>query len=440
LHFGDDSHAREADVMHSTATAPASAGEAVWVAPRADGRRVALLLPSLVAGGAEVCTLRTAEGLLRRGFRVDLVLCKRSGPLVERVPPDVRVIELKAAPMLLARAQALAADPTGFRAMLAPVLLAWQPPQRLPHLPRLVHYLRTVRPDALFSAITGANLIALWARRLAGVKTPVLISERNTVTAKVESSRHWRNRHLPRLLGHSYPMADGIVAVSDGVADDLAERTGIARDRITTVYNPVVTPELATLADQPVAHPWFQPGAPPVILGVGSLTSRKDFPTLIRAFARVRAARDCRLVILGEAASSSKTAEQQAELKTLARSLGVADDVDLPGYVANPFAYMARASVFVLSSAHEGLPGVLIQALACGCPAVSTDCPYGPAEILDEGRFGRLVPIGDDAAMAAAVVATLDDPIGAARLKERADMFSVERAIDRYVDLMFDQG
>jgi glycosyltransferase involved in cell wall biosynthesis len=441
LGFGHDSRAREADVMHAAnATAPAPAGETPWVAPQADGRRVALLLPSLVAGGAEVCTLRTADGLLRKGFRVDLVLCERTGPLIERVPPDVRVIELGAAPMLLARAQALAADPAGFRAMLAPILLAWQPPQRLPYLPKLVRYLQTERPDALFSAITGANLLALWARRLAGVETRVVISERNTVTAKVESSRQWRNRHLPRLLGHSYRMADGIVAVSNGVADDLAARTGIPRGRITTVYNPVVTPELSALANQPVAHPWCQPGAPPVVLGVGSLTPRKDFPTLIRAFARVRAARDCRLVILGEAASPSKTAEQQTELKALARSLGVADDVDLQGYVANPFAYMARAAVFVLSSVHEGLPGVLIQALACGCPAVSTDCPYGPAEILADGRFGPLVPVGDDAAMAAAILATFDRPIAAERLREHADMFSVEHAVDRYIDLMFDQG
>jgi glycosyltransferase involved in cell wall biosynthesis len=124
----------------------------------------------------------------------------------------------------------------------------------------------------------------------------------------------------------------------------------------------------------------------------------------------------------------------------LAASLGIADSVDLPGFVANPFAYMARAGVFVLSSAFEGLPGALIQAMACGCPVVSTDCPSGPAEILDGGRFGAMVPVGDDRAMAAAIAATLDRPTVAATLQARAEMFSVERAVDHYLDLMFDQG
>ena len=384
--------------------------------------------------------LRTADALLRRGFRVDLVLCERTGPLQASVPAGARVIELPRAPMPIARALALAADPAGLRAMLAPILLAWRPAKHLPQLPGLVRYLRAERPDALFSAMPTPNLLAVWARRLAGVPTRVLISERNTLSAMLGGSRRWRDRHLPRLLGHAYRLADGIVAVSDGVADDLARQSGLPRARIATVYNPVVTPELAAMAGQPVAHRWFLPGAPPVVLGVGSLSARKDFPTLLRAFARLRTSRDCRLVILGEAGSPKKTEEQRAALMALAASLGVAADVDLPGFVANPFAYMARAAVFVLSSAFEGLPGALIQAMACGCPVVSTDCPSGPAEILDGGRFGAMVPVGDDHAMAAAIAATLDRPIAAATLRARAEMFSVDRAVDRYLDLMFDQG
>jgi glycosyltransferase involved in cell wall biosynthesis len=256
----------------------------------------------------------------------------------------------------------------------------------------------------------------------------------------IDGSPRWRERHLPRLLGHGYRMADGILAVSDGVADDLARRTGLPREGITTVYNPVVTAKLAALAAAPVAHPWFATAAPPLILGVGSLAARKDFPTLLRAFARVRAQRDCRLVILGQGSTPDKTAELKAELMALAASLGVAADTDLPGFVANPFAYMARAATFVLSSLYEGLPGVLIQALACGCPVVSTDCPSGPSEILDGGRFGALVPVGDDTAMATAIASTLDDPLAASTLRARGNLFSVERAVDRYVDLMFDPG
>jgi glycosyltransferase involved in cell wall biosynthesis len=397
-------------------------------------------LPNLAGGGAEACMLRTADALLRRGFRVDLVLCERTGPLLPDIPPAARVIELPPAPMPVARAFALAADPAGVRAMLAPVLLVWRPSKHLPHLPRLVRYLRAERPDALFAAMPMPNLLALWARRLAGVPTRVLISERNTLSSMIGGSHRWRDRYLPGLLGHAYRLADGIVAVSDGVADDLARQTGLPRPRIATVYNPVITPELAAMAVQPVAHRWFLPAAPPVILGVGSLSARKDFPTLVRAFARLRAGRDCRLVILGEAGSPDKTEEQRAELMALAANLGVADSVDLPGFIANPFAYMARAAVFVLSSAFEGLPGALIQAMACGCPVVSTDCPSGPVEILDGGRFGAMVPVGDDEAMAAAIAATLDRPVAAAKLRARAELFSVDRAVDRYLDLMFDHG
>jgi glycosyltransferase involved in cell wall biosynthesis len=421
------------------ADTPARSGGAGSPAPAA-GRRIAVFLPNLAGGGAEACMLRTARRLLQRGFWVDIVLCERTGPLLDNVPTGARVIELPAAPMLVARAFATVADPAGFWAMLAPILLAWRPHQRLPHLPRLVRYLRAQRPDVLFSALPMPNLMAVWARRLSGVPTRVLVSERNTLSSMIEGSSRWRDRYLPRLLGRGYNLADGIIAVSDGVADDLAQRTGLPRARIATVYNPVITPELEPMASQPVAHRWFRSATPPVVLGVGSLSTRKDFATLIRAFARVRAERDCRLVILGQAINPKKTEEQRAELMELASSLGVSADVDLPGFVTNPFAYMARASVFVLSSVHEGLPGALIQALACGCPVVSTDCPSGPAEILDRGRFGPLVPVGDERAMAAAVVRTLDRPIDAAYLRERGEMFSVERAVDRYLELMFDQG
>jgi glycosyltransferase involved in cell wall biosynthesis len=401
-----------------------------------DGVRIALLLPSLAGGGAEACMLRTAEALVRRGLEIDLVLCERKGPLLDQVPPEVPIVELEAAPMLVARAQALAADPAGARAMLRPILLAWKPPHRLPHLPALVRYLRRVRPAALLAALPTPNLLAVWARRLARVPTRIAISERNALSANVGRSAKWRKRHLPALLARAYPLADAIVAVSNGVADDLAAGAGIPRARITTVYNPVVTPGLRAKAEQPVDHPWFRGGAPPVVLGVGALIPQKDFPTLIRAFARLRAERECRLVILGEAPSRERTEAEKAELMKLAASLGVADYLDLPGFVSNPFAYMARAAAFVLSSRHEGLPGVLIQALACGCPAVSTDCPHGPSEILDGGRYGALVPVGDPAALAAAIGAALDDPVPTDLLKSRSQMFTVERAVDRYLDLM----
>jgi glycosyltransferase involved in cell wall biosynthesis len=188
-------------------------------------------------------------------------------------------------------------------------------------------------------------------------------------------------------------------------------------------------------ASEPVSHPWFTPGQPPVILGVGRLTPQKDFPTLLRAFALVRRQRPARLVIVGEGRTEAKEA-----LLRLAIELGCPDDVSLPGFTHNPFCFMANASVFVLSSLHEGLPGVLIQALACGVPVVSTDCPSGPREILEGGRHGRLVALGDFAAMADAITEALERPGDGAARMARGRQFSVERAVDRYLGLLSATG
>jgi glycosyltransferase involved in cell wall biosynthesis len=166
-----------------------------------------------------------------------------------------------------------------------------------------------------------------------------------------------------------------------------------------------------------------------VVLAVGKLKRRKGFSTLLRAFARLRARRDARLIVLGEG-------EERPHLETLAAELGIRDAVDLHGFADNPLAYMARSDVFVLPSEWEGLPTVLIEALVCGCPVVSTDCPSGPAEILDHGRYGTLVPVGDEEALADAILATLAQAPPAALLRERASMFDVERSAACYLELL----
>jgi glycosyltransferase involved in cell wall biosynthesis len=290
-------------------------------------------------------------------------------------------------------------------------------------------------PYALYAANTQRNLEALFARRLAGVDTRIVVTERNAFHDS-HLQRGWSGRFLPGLVRRMYGQADAVVAVSDGVADELAAWSGLPRAQIVTIYNPVVTEELIVGQSEPVDHPWFQPGTPPVIMSAGRLGRAKDHPMLIRAFARVRRARPARLVIFGQGKTEAKTARSVAALQALAGELGVAGDVALPGFVANPFAYMARAAVFALSSINEGLPGVLIQAMACGCPVVSTDCPSGPAEILAGGRYGRLVPPGDEAALAAAILATLDTPPVATPLRERAGFFSVDRAVAQYERVM----
>lgn len=405
-------------------------------APQRAPKRVALLLSDLNGGGVQRMSLVVAEELARRGHRVDLVVCEPDGELEEAVPRNLRRVTLRPASGLAGRLAALRADPAGLAILARPLLLPRRVSPTLPYLPDLASYLRRERPDALIAATPNHNVEAVLARRLARVTTRLILTERTALAEKLATSPRWRHRYLPPLLRRTYLEAEAIVAVSEALADDLAAATGIPRARIRTIYNPLVSAAVRARADEPLDHPWFRPGEPPVVLSAGRLTDVKDFPTLIEAFARLRAQRPARLVILGRAKDERKTAERRAEFAGLAERLGVGADVELPGYVHNPFRYMRRAAVFALTSRREGLPGVLVQAMACGCPVVSTDCPTGPREVLAEGRFGRLVPVGDAAALAQALAATLDDPPPAELLEARAAEFSVERAIDRYEALL----
>jgi glycosyltransferase involved in cell wall biosynthesis len=268
------------------------------------------------------------------------------------------------------------------------------------------------------------------ARRLAGVPTRLVVSDRSHFSSG-KPRKAWRQRHLAAAMRRTYERADAITAVSNGVADDIARSIGISRAAITTLYNPTLTPDFAAKVSQPVAHPWFVDGAPPVLLAVGRTTFQKDFSTLLRAFARVRRDRPVRLAIIGES-----NAKQTTRLRELAAELGVDEDFALLGYHPNPLPYMARAAAFVLSSRYEGFPNVLLEALACGTPVVSTDCPSGPFEILDGGAYGALVPVADDAALAAAITATLADPPDRTRLQERAAMFDYRTSIARYAEVL----
>jgi glycosyltransferase involved in cell wall biosynthesis len=406
--------------------------------------RLAFLIKDLNGGGVQRMTLAVARECAERGHAVDLLVMRPEGVLREKVPAGVRLVPLRRGRALAARARALAADPLGLPALALPVLLPRRTDWTLAYLGSVADRLRREVPDALLTATPRLNLVAVWARRLAAVPTRVLLSERTEPSQDLGpggGGENWRKRHLPRLMRRAYGQAEAVVAVSNGVADDLARLTGLPRGRILTVYNPVVGPDLARMAAAPPDHPWFRPGEPPVILGAGRLSEQKDFPTLVRAFARLRReGRAVRLVILGTAARPELMAERVAELKGLAAELGAGGGVDLPGYAENPFAYMARSAVFAMSSAWEGFGNVLVEAMACGCPVVSTDCPSGPAEILDGGRYGPLVPVGDDAALAEALGRVLEAPLPVDVLKARAGEFTVGRATDAYLEALFGRG
>ena len=338
-----------------------------------ENKRVAIFLVSLEGGGSERIALNLAQGFAERGLEVDLVLQRATGPYLDQVPDKIRIVDLRAGRMALA---------------IFP----------------LISYLRRERPPFLLSLMMGANIIAILSKKLARVDTRLLITEHLNISVATYNAGSLRVRYLPLLAKRTYPWANGIVAVSEGVADDLAHTIGLPRKRIDVIYNPLVTSELLEKVNEPVDHPWFQDGEPPVILGAGRLTKQKDFPTLIRAFALVRKERAARLVILGEG-------EDRPELKALVDELGVAEDVDMPGFVDNPYGYMAGAAVFALSSRWEGLPTVLIEAMALGKPVVATDCPSGAREILNDGRYGTLVPVGDAERLATGISGMLEHPV-----------------------------
>ena len=397
---------------------------------------VAIFLRNLAGGGIERMRLNLAAEFVSRGLRVELLLCAKTGDRVGEIPTDLPVVELGRSNLLRARLAALRADPAAFAVLAPPVLLARKPLRSLVYLPALARYLRSRRPWSLLSATPYENLEAVRAPRLARVPTRVVISEHSMLTHNLLASKEWARRHLVPVIGRQYRFAQGIVAVSNGVGDQLAAITGLPRHSVTTIYNPVVTPRLLAQIGEPVDDPWFAPGAMPVVMAAGRLVRQKDFPTLIRAFARARAARPLRLVLAGGADSSRTTEERQAELMALASSLGVAADLRLLGHIPNPAAYMAARGSLCPVISWEGFGNVLVEALACGTPVVSTDCPSGPAEVLEQGRYGRLVPVGNSDSMAVAILATLDASVDRDDLRRRAMAFSVERAADHYLDLL----
>ena len=395
--------------------------------------RVTVLAPQLSDGGVEQSQLNLADAFARRGHRVDLLFFDGVGRCPPAPTAAVRILDLRAERRWWRLAVWLLAHPTA-GGLLAWVLLRAQrltaPPYLLLRLLALTRYLRAERPAAIFAAGDRANLLAAYAGRIAGGRTRVVVSQHVRMSVhlarEVAAVGRWRARLALGVVRGAYLRAEAIVAVSTGTASDMVRTGRLPRHRVATVYNPVIAPDMAARAAPRPAHAWFAPGSPPVVLGAGRLVVQKDFATLIRAFAAVREQRPARLMILGEGGL-------RPQLETLANQLGVAGDVALPGFQRNPLRYMTHAAVFALSSTWEGLGNVLIEALACGCPVVSTDCPAGPAEILLGGQLGRLVPVGDSQALADAICDTLARPPPRPPLRRRGNWFTAGRAAERYL-------
>lgn len=363
-----------------------------------DHGRLAFYLPNLHTGGAEQVTVSIVNGLAARGHDVELLVSRREGNLESRVSPAVAVTTLSRfhVPML------------GIAA----------------HVPAMAQYLRREEPAAVFPQMTHSSVVCLAAARL--VETDTLVFPTNHCAYGRASDGSLKSRTLGRLSRYLLPTADHVIGVSQGVADSIVEELALSPADVSVLHNPVDSEAIYREGDDPVDQLWLDDDEHPVMLSVGRLEPQKDHETWLRGFARVHETRpETRAIIAGKGS-------EQERIRALAEELGLSEVVSLPGYVDNQYAFMRRADVFALSSRYEGLPTVLIEALACGCPVVSTDCPSGPDEILDGGTYGPLVDVGDADGLAEAVLATLTHPPDARTLRARAADFDPDVVLDKY--------
>lgn len=400
--------------MDSSATAgaaPRKGAPGPSAAPEAPKPKVAFLLPDFGGGGAEPMIVRLANAFAGRGYPVDLVALRAEGPNLAAVAPEVRVVDLD---------------------------VTWWPVSPL----AIRGYLRRARPGLLISALFHANVFALAARLLLPfTKTRFVVTERNMLSVHVRYSKRKTRGFFFLAARLLYPFADKVVGVSKGVAEDIRRIARLPGHKVTWIYNPTATPEALAYAaagpsaardgagdeprDEPGADPWLEAARRPIIVNVGRLEPQKDQSSLLRAFAKLPEARRGSLLILGQGSL-------RGELERLSRELGIDRQVRFAGYVEDPLRYLRRADLYVLSSLYEGFPNALVEALLCGLPIVSTDCPSGPDEILGADEFGTLVPRSDPDALAEAILRTLARPPDPARQRARALAFTVERSADRY--------
>lgn len=360
-------------------------------------KKISIFLPSLLGGGAERIMVILANEFCARGISVDLVLSKAIGPYLADVQPNIRIVDLNAKRLIYS---------------IFP----------------LIKYIRKEHPKVMLTALNTSNIIAILARILSGISFKLVISERAVSSVALRDNPLMRAKLIPFLMRRFYKKADSIIAVSAGVADDLVKKYNLNNRKISIVYNPIVTSELINLSNENFHHKWFGNQNIPVILAIGRLTSQKNFPLLLNAFSLLLEIRDARLVILGEG-------KLRSNLEALASNLNIEEKVSFPGFVINPFKWMKNASVFVLSSDYEGLPGTLIQAMACGTPVVSTNCPSGPNEILENGKWGKLTPVGNAGLLSKAI----NDTIAEEKHPDvalRAQYFDVDNGVNGYLKVL----
>lgn len=331
-------------------------------------QHIALFVESMGGGGAERVFSLLSENFSSRGHQVDLLLMEAKRRFLFDIASSVNIVDLNSRNPLIC-------------------------------IIKLFQYFRRIKPDAILATLVVDSVIAIIAKGIARAKTKVVVRVANTLSQK---ERSWIKKKIERLLVSAlYPMADEVIAVSNGVAEDLIKNFGIERSRITVIYNPINRKKIVIESRQNVSHPWLNKDQYKVVIAVGRLHKQKDYPTLLRAFSKVcRTTIPAKLIILGEG-------EERERLEELVDALKINQNVDMPGFVDNPYAYICRSDAYVLSSKFEGMSNTILEAMACNCPVISTNCPSSPSELLKGGKFGHLVPVGDPDALAGAIIDVL---------------------------------
>ncbi|PGO26567.1 glycosyl transferase [Bacillus cereus] len=360
-------------------------------------KRVAFFLSSLDGGGVERMTLNLSQELSDRGYDVDLIVCNLKGDYVKEIPPSLNVYNLKVNKGIFS-------------------------------IFKLIKYLKSRKPEVFISAKDYLNIIAIISKMLSGIKTNLIVSTRVNISTQLSHGFTWKLKIISLLTKYFYPYANKVVAVSEGVKTDLIQLTGLNSKDIKVIYNPVITKGLEEKLAEEVYHPWFDSTNIPVIVTVARLHPQKDLQTLLKAMAIIKKTKDVRLIVVGDG-------PERNQLELFIRELNLENNVDLVGFKANPYPYLKQSSLFVLSSLYEGFGNVLVEALFAGIPIVSTDCPSGPSEILNNGEFGTLVPIGNADELARAMIKQLDQENNMKSLQSRAYEFTVQRALEKYMSL-----
>ena len=359
-------------------------------------KKIAFLISDLEGGGEEKILTISANSLANQGYQIDVVLCHARGVYLKRLLPGIKIVNLTVEPRI--------------------------------SVLEIHKYLKHHQPDILISTTDALNWNAIIAKILSRTSTKVITRISTTISKQIKPSL---KRVLLKIFSTIiYPFADQIITVSYESEKDFLRFTRVDRERVRTIYNPAIIPDLSELANLPPDHRWLGNNKPPVILGVGRLHRHKNFPNLIRAFKLVLAQHDARLLILGEGG-------ERGYLEQLVGDLNLKAYVSMPGFEMNPYPFMKNAAVFALSSDVEGLPTALIEALACGCQSVSTTCSSGPYEILEGGRHGYLVTVDDPHALAKAILRIL---AGERKPKKMGNLvqFHVEPAMRKYKSLILE--